>query len=196
VRPFAPAVVCGPLTGGAFVGLLVAEALGTAFVPTARRTAVTGPVHYDLPAPLRPLLAGVRVAIVDDAVNAGSATLASRAAIEAAGGDVVVAPPSLPAPGRRRTAGGPRSAAGRAARPAVRALAGGGVPRSARRGAAGATGVTGRAQAQETYAVHLVVTPAAVPDHDFVALGGDVDRAGGNGDSARRRRGGCWAQRR
>jgi len=91
LTPHSPAVVCGPLTGGAFVGLLVAEALGTAFVPTARRTAATGPVHYDLPAPLRPLLAGVRVAIVDDAVNAGSATLASRAAIEAAGGEVVVA---------------------------------------------------------------------------------------------------------
>ena len=93
LRPFAPAVVCGPLTGGAFVGLLVAEVLGAAFVPAARgaarATAAAVPIRYDLPAPLRPLLTGARVAIVDDAVNAGSATLASRAAIEAAGGDVV-----------------------------------------------------------------------------------------------------------
>jgi orotate phosphoribosyltransferase len=89
LESFAPEVVCGPLTGGAFVGLLVADALGARFVPAARRADPGGPVRYDLPPSLRPLLAGARVAVVDDAVNAGSAALASAAAVEAAGGEVV-----------------------------------------------------------------------------------------------------------
>lgn len=88
VRPFAPAVICGPLTGGAFVGLLVAEELGTPFVPSERRRTPASPLRYDLPSPLRPIVHGARVVIVDDAVNASAATLASRDAIAAAGGHV------------------------------------------------------------------------------------------------------------
>lgn len=66
----APDVVCGPLTGGAFLALLVAEELGARFVPAER---FTGPVRYRVPDGLRGGLAGARVAVVDDVVNAGSA---------------------------------------------------------------------------------------------------------------------------
>ena len=90
LRPFAPAVVCGPLTGGAFAGLLVAEELGAGFVPAERRPVPDLPVCYGLPSALRPVVAGTRVAIVDDAVNAGSATLATHAAVAVEGGETVV----------------------------------------------------------------------------------------------------------
>jgi orotate phosphoribosyltransferase len=64
-------VVCGPLTGGAFAAQLVASALGVGFAwSTPPAYAVTGPT------------AGRRVAIVDDAINAGSAVLATAAALD------------------------------------------------------------------------------------------------------------------
>ena len=69
-------VVCGPLTGGAYLAQAVADALDTDFAWTEGRT-LTGDVT------------GRRVAIVDDAINAGSAVSAAAEAITAAGGDVV-----------------------------------------------------------------------------------------------------------
>jgi orotate phosphoribosyltransferase len=76
LRPYRPEVVCGPLTGGAYVAFAVASALDVAFAwSTPPDYAVTGAV------------AG-RVAIVDDAVNAGSAVTSTAAALT--GADLVV----------------------------------------------------------------------------------------------------------
>ena len=69
-------VVCGPLTGGAYLAHSVADALDTGFAWTDGRT-LTGAV------------ADRRVAIVDDAINAGSAVAAAADAITAAGGRIV-----------------------------------------------------------------------------------------------------------
>lgn len=91
LRPHAPDLVCGPLLGGALVGLLVAEQLDAAFV-VAMPEPTTGsdPPTYALPAGSRDRVRAARVAIVDDAVNLGAATLAAARAIEEAGGRVVV----------------------------------------------------------------------------------------------------------
>ena len=69
-------VVCGPLTGGAYLAQSVADALDTDFAWTEGRT-LTGDV------------ADRRVALVDDAINAGSAVSAAADAITAAGGQIV-----------------------------------------------------------------------------------------------------------
>ena len=69
-------VVCGPLTGGAYLAQSVADALDADFAWTEGRTLTGG-------------VAGRRVAIVDDAINAGSAVSAAAEAITAAGGHVV-----------------------------------------------------------------------------------------------------------
>ncbi len=69
-------VLCGPLTGGAYLAQSLADALDTGFAWTEGRT-LTGDV------------AGRRVAIVDDAINAGSAVSAAAEAISRAGGRVV-----------------------------------------------------------------------------------------------------------
>jgi orotate phosphoribosyltransferase len=67
--------VCGPLEGGAFLALAVADVLDTAFVP-AGRTPRPGQPGYHLPPGMERRLAGGRVAIVDDAINAGTAVTA------------------------------------------------------------------------------------------------------------------------
>jgi orotate phosphoribosyltransferase len=67
--------VCGPLEGGAFLALAVADVLDTAFVP-AGRTPGPGRAGYRLPPGLDRRVAGGRVAIVDDAINAGTAVSA------------------------------------------------------------------------------------------------------------------------
>lgn len=74
-----PDVVCGPLTGGAFVAQLLAVEMGAAFVFAERLAGAAGPVRYRVPEPFRPLLSGKRVLLVDDAVNAGSALLSTLA---------------------------------------------------------------------------------------------------------------------
>jgi orotate phosphoribosyltransferase len=68
-------VVCGPLTGGAYLAELVADVLDREFAWTAGDT-LTGTVT------------GRRVAIVDDAINAGSAVSAAACAIALGGGQV------------------------------------------------------------------------------------------------------------
>jgi orotate phosphoribosyltransferase len=77
--PSQPEVVCGPLTGGAFVAQAVAAELGAGFVFAERHAAVSGPVRYRIPDPLREPLRGRRLLLVDDAVNAGSALLGTLA---------------------------------------------------------------------------------------------------------------------
>jgi orotate phosphoribosyltransferase len=77
LRPHAPEIVCAPLVEGAFVGLFIAEALGVPFTYSAPGRAVTGqglfPISYAIPRPLERELAGRRVAIANDVINAGSA---------------------------------------------------------------------------------------------------------------------------
>ena len=88
VRPFAnelaarlekyrAEVVCGPLVEGAFLGLMVASEMGLPFTYSQplseERPAKLYPVRYRLPPPLRAEVQGKRVAIVNDAINVGSA---------------------------------------------------------------------------------------------------------------------------
>ena len=76
-------VVCGPLVEGAFVGLMVASELGLTFTYTEplpeERPAKLYPVRYQLPATLCAEVRGKRVAIVNDAINVGSAVRATFA---------------------------------------------------------------------------------------------------------------------
>jgi len=81
--------VCAPLVEGAFVGLFVAEALGVPFTYSERGPDSVGsalfPARYAVPAALRPELAGKRVAVANDVVNAGSAVRATLADLVALG---------------------------------------------------------------------------------------------------------------
>lgn len=90
LRPLAPEVVCGPLVGGALVGQWVAYELDAIFVVATPQpsTPATGP-RYGVPPVLRQTLDGKRVAVVDDVINAGAATLATLREVEAWGGRVV-----------------------------------------------------------------------------------------------------------
>jgi orotate phosphoribosyltransferase len=82
-----PEIVCGPLTGGAFVAQMLAAEIGAGFIFT-ERSVNDGRVSYRLPAGLRAAAAGRRVLLADDAVNAGSALLATLAEIRGAGGEL------------------------------------------------------------------------------------------------------------
>jgi orotate phosphoribosyltransferase len=79
-------VVCGPLVGGAFVAQALAARLGADCCWTER---VPVPLSYRLPGSLAVGLVGRRVAVVDDAINAGSAVGATLGAVRAAGGEPV-----------------------------------------------------------------------------------------------------------
>jgi orotate phosphoribosyltransferase len=78
--PFRPTAVCGPLSGGAFLAEMVAGLLGTAFLP-AYPTAG----GYRVPPGVRGRIRGWRVAIVDDAINAGTAVRATHRDLRDAG---------------------------------------------------------------------------------------------------------------
>jgi orotate phosphoribosyltransferase len=79
--------VCGPLLGGAFVAQLIAEQLNVEFYYTERVAAPEGGalfgVVYQLPESVSALAQGNRVAVVDDAIYAGSATRATIGCLEA-----------------------------------------------------------------------------------------------------------------
>jgi len=85
--------VCGPLVGGAFLAQTVAEEIGAAFVYAERVEAAgddpASPVGYRLPGAALGAVPGRRVAVVDDAINAGSAVRATLAALRAAGSEPV-----------------------------------------------------------------------------------------------------------
>lgn len=69
-------LVCGPLLGGALVAEAVAARLDVGFAYSDRTVAGSGAdrhAEYRIPEPFRGGLAGRRVAVVDDVVNAGSA---------------------------------------------------------------------------------------------------------------------------
>lgn len=68
--------ICGPMEGGALLAFALADLLGAAYLPAYRRS---GPgsaelAGYRLPA-VSGGVSGWRVAVVDDAVNAGTAVL-------------------------------------------------------------------------------------------------------------------------
>lgn len=93
LKPFAGDVVCGPLVGGALLAQHLAIRLRTMYVYSEQTSHVRGVLlsaTYEVPAVLRPALRGARVVIVDDVVNAGSATRSTIAAVRAAGGYPVV----------------------------------------------------------------------------------------------------------
>jgi orotate phosphoribosyltransferase len=87
--------VCGPMEGGAFVALAIAGILGTAFLPAYR--AGGAEPGYRL-AGIPGGISGWRVAIADDAVNAGTAVRAC-AGLLTGGGAVPVAVAALLAVG-------------------------------------------------------------------------------------------------
>jgi orotate phosphoribosyltransferase len=71
-----PQVICGPLSGGAFVAQEMAAELGASFV-FVERFASADAVSYRIPASLRTRLRARRTIVVDDVVNAGSALIAT-----------------------------------------------------------------------------------------------------------------------
>lgn len=81
--------VCGPMTGGAVLAELIAAELGLPSFHTERieTPGATGlfPVRYVVPAAQRPRLCGKAVAIIDDAVSAGSAVKGTYADLLACG---------------------------------------------------------------------------------------------------------------
>lgn len=85
--------VCGPLTGGAFLAEMIAADLGVDFVFAERIVTDRAgfyPVDYRIAAALRETIRGKRVALVDDAISAGSAVRATLADLEACGALPVV----------------------------------------------------------------------------------------------------------
>lgn len=80
--------VCGPLIEGAFLATMVAQALDVPFTYSVPRTSARGglfPVDYPLPAGLHQALAGRRVAVVNDVINAGSAVRGTLASLRTCG---------------------------------------------------------------------------------------------------------------
>jgi orotate phosphoribosyltransferase len=69
--------VCGPLEGGAFLAYAVADRIGVAFLPGYRGPGVAS---YHLPS-VPGGIGGWRVAVADDAVNAGTAVAACLEAL-------------------------------------------------------------------------------------------------------------------
>jgi orotate phosphoribosyltransferase len=84
LREYRVDAVCGPMEGGALLGYAVAGALEVAFLPAYRGPATTGADAYRLPH-VPGGISGWRVAIVDDAVNAGTAVRACGRLLRDAG---------------------------------------------------------------------------------------------------------------
>ena len=86
LRGHRPDAVCGPMEGGAFLAHAIAAELGAAFLPAARDPAArpgtaTGYLLPRVPAGI----SGWRVAIADDAVNAGTAVRACAGLLRSLG---------------------------------------------------------------------------------------------------------------
>jgi orotate phosphoribosyltransferase len=85
--------ICGPLTEGAFIALLIAAELGVDFLyaDRVRRAEAPAlfPVEYRLPPALRSRVAGRRIAIVNDVISAGSAVRGAFADLDSCGARVV-----------------------------------------------------------------------------------------------------------
>jgi len=94
LRRYDVGAVCGPFVGGAFLALLLAQRLGAKFVfaqPSGLPDAgeLFG-VRYQLTPELRRTIAGLRVAVVDDMISAGSSARATIDAVHDAGATVAV----------------------------------------------------------------------------------------------------------
>jgi orotate phosphoribosyltransferase len=78
--------ICGPMEGGALLAFALADHLGTAYLPAYRRSGQGNAdlAGYRLPA-VNGGLSGWRVAVVDDAVNAGTAVLSCCGQLRDAG---------------------------------------------------------------------------------------------------------------
>jgi orotate phosphoribosyltransferase len=99
LRPYQVDAVCGPLAGGAYLAWALASRMATAFVPAERACSGTAGPAYRLPA-VPGGIAGWRVAIADDAINAGTAVracfgqLRERGAIPVAVGALLALTPA------------------------------------------------------------------------------------------------------
>ena len=95
LRPYDVAAVCGPLLGGAFLAQLVAQALDVEFCFTERvmpRDAIgLYQASYRLPPAFIARVRGVRIAMVDDVMSAGSALRGTYTELETHGATPVVA---------------------------------------------------------------------------------------------------------
>lgn len=83
-----PEVVCGPMTGGALLAELIADRLDLRFA-FAERTILDGRPHYAIPVAVGEMVRGHRVAVIDDAISAGSAVRATLAEARKLGASVV-----------------------------------------------------------------------------------------------------------
>ena len=109
LQPYALDVVCGPLIGGALLGQWIAHELNVTFVYAEQGPGdATAKVTYAVPPELRAVLYGARAVVVDDVINAGSATFGGARAVEACGGSVVAVGALMV-----RTPGVPEMCAGR-----------------------------------------------------------------------------------
>ena len=93
-RRVSPTAVCGPLLGGALLASAVATLLGVELYvaePVAREDGDSElfSARYAVPDTIRAGLRGQRVAVIDDVVNAASATRATVSDLRAAGAEVV-----------------------------------------------------------------------------------------------------------
>ena len=95
LRPTGVEAVVGPLIGGAFIAQTIAAELDLLFCASEPQAGEAGEalfsVAYCIPPTVAPLLAGKRVAIVDDVINAGSALRGTFAALVQAGARPVAA---------------------------------------------------------------------------------------------------------
>src|SRR4051812_46064173 len=88
IRSHDVAAVCGPMVGGAFLAQLLAERLRVIFAHAERIASPSDGLfraEYRVPHSLGALLAGRRVAIVDDVMSAGSSLRATHAALARCG---------------------------------------------------------------------------------------------------------------
>lgn len=93
LRGYDVTAVCGPILGGAFLALAIAHELGARFYFTTHQDSARQGlfnVAYVLPSELRSLVRGERVALVDDAISAGSSVRATKTALDDAGAATVV----------------------------------------------------------------------------------------------------------
>jgi len=84
--------ICGPMEGGAFLAFALADRMATAYLPAYRRSGAgtADLAGYRLPA-VSGGLSGWRVAVVDDAVNAGTAVMSCFGQLRDAGAIPVAA---------------------------------------------------------------------------------------------------------
>ncbi len=82
--------VCGAMTGGALVACQVASLLGSRFFYAERLALPGAKVAYRLPGAVRPAVRGLRLAVVDDVINAGSAVTKTHDDLVSAGAMPVV----------------------------------------------------------------------------------------------------------